>query len=114
MRKQLLIIGPDDFCYVLQKELEGEYDITVCTDATSGVCGLLEKPDALILNLFLPGMDGLTFLAQNSANLPKVVLAITRYWDEAAAQQLHSFGVKDVFLQPCKTGTVSNALKRHL
>lgn len=107
MQKILIADRSDDLCFVLKKLLEKEYDVTVCYDgeaALSLIRGI--KPDALILDLRLPKIDGLTLLNELQGQLPAAILAITdggTDYDHRMAVQL---GARCVLQRPFNTRTV--------
>lgn len=78
MQKILIADRSDDLCFVLKKLLEKEYDVTVCYDGETALSLLRGiQPDALILDLRLPVLDGFTLLAELQGQLPPAILAIT-------------------------------------
>lgn len=78
-----------------------QYDIHTCDTGTDALA-MLEKyrPDALILDLTLPVMDGLTVLRKTSFR-PHSILALTNLATPAAVQAAADVGVQDMILIPC-------------
>lgn len=58
------------------------------------------RPDALILDLTLPAIDGLTVLRKTSFR-PHVILALTNLATPAVLQAAANVGVQDMILIPC-------------
>lgn len=58
------------------------------------------RPDALILDLTLPVIDGLTVLRKTSFR-PHVILALTNLASPAVIQAATNAGVQDMILIPC-------------
>lgn len=77
------------------------YDIHICDTGTDALA-MLEayRPDALILDLTLPVMDGLTAL-RKSGFRPRVILALTNLVNTAVLQAAADAGVQDMILIPC-------------
>ena len=77
------------------------YDVHTC-DTGPDALAMLEKyrPDALILDLTLPVMDGLTVLRKTGFR-PQSILALTNLATPAALQAAADAGVQDMILIPC-------------
>ena len=60
----------------------------------------MHRPDALILDLTLPVMDGLTVLRKTSSR-PRVILALTNLATPVVLQAAADAGVQDMILIPC-------------
>lgn len=77
------------------------YDIHIC-DTGPDALAMLEKyrPDALILDLTLPVIGGLTVLRKTSFQ-PHVILALTNLVTPAVIQAAADAGVQAMILIPC-------------
>lgn len=77
------------------------YDIHIC-DTGPDALAMLEthRPDALILDLTLPVIDGLTVLRKISFR-PRIILALTNLASPAVLQAATDAGVQDMILIPC-------------
>jgi len=77
------------------------YDIHIC-DTGPDALAMLEthRPDALILDLTLPIVDGLTVLRKTSFR-PRIILALTNIVNTAVLQAAADAGVQDMILIPC-------------
>jgi len=77
------------------------HDVHTCDSGTDALT-LLEthRPDALILDLMLPVMDGLTVL-RKSVYKPDVILALTNLASPFVLQAAADAGVQDMILIPC-------------
>ena len=87
------------------------YDVHTC-DSGPEALAMLEKhrPDALILDLTLPVMDGLTVLRKSSFR-PNVILALTNLANPAVLQAVADAGVQDIILIPCSIRHIIAHLK---
>ena len=114
MQKILLILESEDLCLALRDTLEPDCVVLVASDATVGVELLPEHPDALILDLILPGMDGLDFLYNNRSSLPPVILALTRFVDPKVLQIADTLGVNHILMKPCSVSSIMRKLRSTL
>ena len=88
MQKLLIAVRSDDQGLVMKKMLSRDFQVTLCYDGPSAlVLARNIKPDAMILDLFLPKLDGLTLLQQLGDDTPTIVLALTDYMPEAHVLQ---------------------------
>lgn len=107
MRKILIVIEKD----TLLPRLGANYDITICHCAEDAAALLQQKFDGMILDLFLPGKDGLTFLEQSQEYLPPVVLMVTRLISPYILQSANGLGVGHVIRIPFSESEVYNRLE---
>jgi len=107
MAKKILIIEDDKFLRELigQKLLKEGYDIVEAVDGEKGLKSIKdEKPDLVLLDLILPGMDGfevLTKIKKDSdiAEIPVIILS--------------NLGQKDDIEKGLKMGAVDYLIKAH-
>ncbi len=77
------------------------YDVHTCDTGTEALAMLeMYRPDALILDLALPVIDGLTVLRKTSFR-PHSILALTNIVTPAVLQAAADAGVQDMILIPC-------------
>ena len=78
-----------------------QYDIHTCNTGMDALAMLeTHRPDALILDLTLPVIDGLTIL-RKSCFRPRIILALTNLASQAVLQAAADAGVQDMILIPC-------------
>ncbi len=107
MAKKILIIEDDKFLRELisQKLLKEGYDIVEAVDGEKGIKSIKdEKPDLVLLDLILPGIDGFEVLArtkkdQNTAQVPVIILS--------------NLGQKDDIEKGLKMGAAGYLIKAH-
>lgn len=83
MAKKILIVEDDKFLReLIVRKLSNEgYDVVEAVDGEQGVLKIKEtKPDLVLLDLILPGIDGFEVLAQKkedpfAASIPVIVLS---------------------------------------
>ena len=110
MRTVLLVLQSEDFSQALQNLLKHRYRVISAKNAEEGADLLRRQPDVLLLDLFLPGTNGLTFLKQNQSHLPPSILLFTTVADPAILDAASELGVQAVFLKPCATSAVQTWL----
>ena len=77
------------------------HDVHTCDTGTEALAMLeTHRPDALILDLTLPVMDGLTVLRKTGFR-PHSILALTNLATPAVLQAAADAGVQDMILIPC-------------
>ena len=76
MEKILLILESDTMCKALSEALIN-YEVCACNADKAPETFMRFCPDALILDLFLPGIDGFTLMEGNNALLPTAILLLS-------------------------------------
>jgi len=101
--KLLIAEGTEAFRMALVETLRGAYRIRSCAEGNEAlelICTF--KPDLVILDLMLPGLDGITILERAvAAGMRPMVLATTRFASEYALYQAGLLGVCYVMQKPC-------------
>ena len=110
MKKILLVLASEDIADILQDALQTDYHVTICDIAHGDQKQLEQEYDGIIMDLFLPGTDGITFLKHYPNPLPSTVLVLSQYVDQHVLEVLGSLGVSAVFLKPCKISAVKRQL----
>jgi DNA-binding response OmpR family regulator len=100
--KILLVEDNDDLAFGLRRTLEAEgYEVVVAADGHAGVHAAEGRPDLLILDVMLPGLDGFGVLrAVRERGLSMPVLMLTARGEEA--DKVHGFrlGADDYVTKP--------------
>lgn len=102
-RKILIAEGSEDFRLALAEALQGVYYVRSCQDGQEALSLLKSySPDILVLDLMLPGMDGISLLheAAESGSCP-MVLATGRFFSDYMTEALVQLGVEYVLTKPC-------------
>lgn len=104
----LLADADDDFRATLADTLRPLYRVRTASDGQQAY-QLLHSclPDIVILDLMLPGMDGITLL-QNAAEtgLRPMVLATTRFLSDYTLYAADRLGISYVMVKPCDISAV--------
>jgi CheY-like chemotaxis protein len=86
-------------------ELIGDYEVLSAPDATAGMA-ILEsaQPDILLLDLVMPGMDGMEFLRlirnRKSGHMPRRVILMTAHNNPIPGGNLKDIGLDAVLSKP--------------
>ena len=107
MRKLLVVCPPD----ALPPIPAGDYEVLVCHNAREAAQLLHREFDGLVLDLFLPGTDGLTLLETMQEQLPPVVLVLTRYFTDYILQSVESLCGGYVLRTPCPSEEICHRLE---
>ena len=101
--KLLIAEGTEDFRIALAENLRDMYTLQVCSDGVTALaCMQSFQPDAVILDLMLPGLDGITLLQRASElGLRPIVLATTRFHNDYVVEAAQSLGVAYMMVKPC-------------
>ncbi|MDO5154142.1 MAG: sporulation initiation factor Spo0A C-terminal domain-containing protein [Eubacteriales bacterium] len=106
----LLVLESEDFRLALVDALQRDYHVIPCGDPETGMRLLKQRPDILVLDLLLPGMDGLTFLENTTTLHPPVILALTPQISPYIVQAVSDLGGGFVITKPCTIRAVTNRI----
>ena len=112
-RKLLIAESAEDFRDALAQTLQGAYHISITSDGQQALQLVRSfMPDILVLDLMLPGLDGITLLQQAvDSGIQPMVLATTRYPSEYTLASLERLGVEYVMVKPCDLHAVTLRIK---
>lgn len=107
MLKTILVIEDDKFLreLIAQKLIKESYNVSEAIDGEEGLKKIkAEKPDLVLLDLILPGIDGFEVLAKvkEDVSLPKIPIII-----------LSNLGQKEDVEKGLKLGAVDYLIKAH-
>ena len=108
-KKIVLADNAEEFRQMLADMLQEEDDLVVCAQTGSGE-ELLDlvathKPDVVIMDLMLAGMDGLEVLEELGDNRPRV-LVLSSFNNPSLAGQVAQKGGDYCMLKPCRAQSV--------
>lgn len=116
MKKKILIIDDaPEIVTLLEDLMEAHgYQAVSAPDAEQGLSKLLrEKPDLVLLDLMLPGMDGFEFckkIRKDGNNIP--VIAVTVLKDEANHKRGEEAGMNDYVAKPFDPADLMQRIKK--
>lgn len=112
MSKILIADASGEFCRILAQALPQTWEIYICHDGHDALNTVRNiRPDVLVLDLLLPGLDGITLLGKISeAGFRPLILAMTRLLSGYVAQSLEKVGVSYIMLKPCDAEAVASRI----
>ena len=96
----VMLLASENMCGILRSMLDDKYRTLPCSNPAAGRVLLQTKPDALILELSLPGADGLTFLHEAADIMPGVIIALTPFVSDDLLSDLEQAGATAVLRIP--------------
>ena len=103
MLKLLIADGVEAFRLALADNLRNLYQVRVCQEGNEALEMILSfRPDLLVLDLMLPGLDGITiFQRAAEAGVTPVVLATTRFINDFIAATASRMKISYLMVKPC-------------
>ena len=121
--KMLIADSSEEFSDALADMVRGVYILRSCREGRETLAVLSSfKPDILVLDLMLPGLDGISILRQAAASgLQPMVLATSRYVSDYVVEAVSQLGVGYLMVKPCdvratvaRLGDLTQRLKQPL
>lgn len=109
MHRVLLVLDSEDLSAVLHKKLSENFEVKICEAATATETIDHYRPDALILDLFLPGTDGFQILQNAIYNTPSIIL-LTVLLSSNIIDRAIELNVNYIFLKPFKLSALIKRL----
>ena len=108
-RKLLIAEGSEELRTALADIFSGSCQVRCCADGDAARQELLRfRPDVLVLDLMLPGFDGISLLQWAlEQDIRPIVLATTRFCSDYVADTLQSLGVGYLMLKPCSLSALA-------
>ncbi len=105
MKKALIIEDHPDMIDILSRQLEMlEFAVITASNGVEGVeKAIVEKPDLILMDIMMPGMDGLkaTRLIRSNRETEKIpILAITALFRESEVNACIEAGCNDYIVKP--------------
>ena len=103
MLKLLIADGTEAFRLALAENLKDQYIIRTCQEGHEALALMASfKPDLMVVDLLLPGLDGITVLQRAAAEgVEPVALATTGYFNEYISDAISRLNVGYVMMKPC-------------
>jgi two-component system nitrogen regulation response regulator GlnG len=117
MTRILIIDDEEAVCWALQRTLTGEgYQVTVAASAEEGLdLARRQQPDVIVLDVRLPGMDGLTALSRlRAASADAPVIVVTAFGNLSTAVRAVEGGAFDYLAKPFDLDQALEAVARAL
>lgn len=106
VQKILIADGSEEFPMALAEKLREEYHIRITTEGNQTLEALRTyQPDILVLDLMLPGLDGISVLqGMEELGQKPMVLALTRFVSPYVMAAMERFNVGYLMIKPCDVG----------
>ena len=107
--KLLIADAGEEFRLALAENARGFYRVRTAQEGKETLQLLLEfKPDILVLDMMLPGLDGVSIL-QSAADrgICPVVLAVTKFASDYLVEAAYRLGVAYMMVKPCDVKAVA-------
>jgi two-component system response regulator (stage 0 sporulation protein A) len=103
MQKILIADATEEFPGALCEHLRGKFLIRTCCEGNKALDLLSSsRPDILVLDLMLPGLDGISILqAADELGLHPMVLATSRFISPYVMDAMDRYGVGYLMVKPC-------------
>ena len=116
MRRVLLLLESKELAAALESALRQDFQVTIC-DGSSALSLLQElRPDALVLDMELPGTDGLLLLEDAGPLRPPVILGVTThisaYMGQAAQDLNIGFFLRKPFQVRSAASRITDMLRK--
>ena len=113
MLKLLIADAGEEFRQTLADHVRGAYRIRICQEGHQTLETLLSfKPDLVVLDMMLPGLDGVSILeAVYNCGLHPTVLAVSKWYNDYTIRTASQYGVGYMMTKPCDIKAVAARLK---
>lgn len=111
-RKLLIAESSEELRMALSDLFRDSCQVRVCSDGDSAQRELRTfRPDVLVLDLMLPGYDGISLLqwARDQGICP-VVLATTRFCNDYVVESVQQLGVGYLMIKPCRLSALAERI----
>lgn len=110
MRDALIAVKSEIFCEALVEALSG-LNVHICHNGKAAL-DLIDnlRPDILVIDLSLPGMDGLSVLRQTN-HKPHSVIAFTSITTNSILEEAYAAGVTELIAVPCTLDLIVDRLQ---
>ncbi|MBV9389531.1 MAG: response regulator [Chroococcidiopsidaceae cyanobacterium CP_BM_ER_R8_30] len=96
----------------------GGWNVQAFSSAQAGLRHLAtERPDVIVVDVLMPGMDGVAFIHQlrdnpSNRSIPVILLTVKARW--FTPQELHRLGVVEAIAKPFDAATLSSRISSAL
>lgn len=111
-RRLVIADGSEEFTKALEEALRDSYDLQTCRDGVEAL-ELIQtfRPDVLVLDLMLPGLDGISLLESiAAAKLHPMVMATSRFVNDYVVESVARLGVAYMMQKPCQIRAVAERI----
>lgn len=111
--KLLIADSVEEFSLALAERVRGSYRIRVCRDGRETLEMLLAfKPDIVVMDMLLPGLDGVTILEEaHRAGIRPAVLATSKMQTDYIIRSAERLAVSYLMIKPCEIKATAERLR---
>ena len=121
IEKNILLIDDEETIQEVVQvgmEIEAGWQVVIASSGQEGITlAQKQQPDAILLDVMMPDMDGIATLSQLKANVKTrtiPVIFLTAKTQAAEKDQLHNLGVVDVITKPFNSMTLASQIAKIL
>ncbi|MBE6978378.1 MAG: response regulator [Ruminococcaceae bacterium] len=115
MHRIIIAMASDDLGHILESKLNTEHSVVRCFDGITALDLLRHlRPDALLLDLSLPLLNGLDVLKQATDCIPPIVMAITDYTGPSLQETAKDCGIRHLYMLPVEIARILEQLRQEL
>ena len=114
MAQIFVLLTSETEAMAIEEILQGDFDVTLCSNPIEAAMNLQRDYDAIILDLFLPSVDGLSILKQNRNHCPAVIILLTPLLCSDVLTQAKAMGVDVLIRKPYDISVIRKHLLRLL
>lgn len=114
MEQILVLLTSETEAIAIEEILQEDFDVTLCSDPIEAAMNLKRDYDAIILDLFLPEVDGLSILKQNRNHCPDVIMLLTQLLCSDVLTLAKEIGVDVLIRKPYDISVIRKRLVRLL
>lgn len=113
MLKLLIADAGEGFRHALADQLRGTYRIRICREGRETLEMMRSfKPDLVVLDMMLPGLDGISILQEAAhCGLHPMVLATTKYANDFLVEAAARLKVGYMMVKPCDVGATAQRIQ---
>ena len=119
--KQILLIDDEETIQEVVQvgiEIEAGWQVAIASSGSEGIdLAQIHQPDAILLDVMMPDLDGISTLSRLKANLKTAsipVIFLTAKTQATEKDQLQSLGVVDVITKPFNSMTLASQIAKIL
>ena len=110
MKRILIVLESGKLADRVYADLKKDHEVVLCHSYTEAESCIYPIPDAMIMQMELPGTDGLTFLEQLHSR-PSVILAVSVAFTAYSTQKLYDQGVGYFVRTPCTAAALTDRIR---
>lgn len=113
MLKLLIADAGEEFRQALADQVKGAYRIRLCQEGRETLDMMLAfKPDLVVLDMMLPGMDGISILEEAArCGMHPTVLAVTKHPSDYVVEAAERLRVAYMMVKPCEVKATAARLR---